>query len=253
MTHPFIINPFAFGGATDPFISCVVFLAHFDTNSITGSPSAGGTTPNSIYPTHGDPHLILLNVADISNNDYKFGPGALRRDGGLVGSASASSTSVNTDYQTLTADFTIEFWFRLDTLPTGTAILFDLRPTGSGNCPVIYMTASGVIKYFATSDRITSAAGTITAGVWTHVAYCRVGVGSPTVYTGRLFVNGTSVGSWTDNLNYNNNSKILIGSNNANILHISYDEFRFSNGVFGAGAARYTANFTPQTAPFPNS
>ncbi len=251
MQHPFIIDPFRFG-PFDPFISCVVFLGHLDTSSVVGSPSFGGTTPNSIYPTHGDAGLSLHTTnADISTTDYVFGPGSLRRDGGVAGASTASSGAANTDYQFLTQDLTIEFRFKVDVL--GLNNIYDMRVAGVGNCPVIFTSAAGAISYFSTSTRITSANGVITAGAWHSVAYCRVGVGSPTVYTGRLFVNGTSVGSWTDNVNYNNNSKILLGSDNANNLHIGFDELRVSNGVFGAGAGRYTANYTPATAAFPNS
>jgi hypothetical protein len=69
----------------------------------------------------------------------------------------------------------------------------------------------------------------------------------------RLFINGTQVSTATQSFSFPQPSALTIGSlsgfGSQNYSgHI--DEFRITSG---AGAARYTANFTPPTAAFPDA
>ena len=84
-------------------------------------------------------------------------------------------------------------------------------------------------------------------GVWTHVAVGRSGANL------RLFAGGVQQGT-TFNISTSTifpfNAVTLIGqtTNGATYgMNGNIDEFRMTK------AARYTANFTPPTAPFPNS
>ena len=93
----------------------------------------------------------------------------------------------------------------------------------------------------------TSAAQAVGSAVWTSGAYQHFAVvqnnGTCTVYR-----NGVSVGSFANTASWGNNvGPLIIGNNsrnNGSQFQGFLDEIRFS------GVARYTANFTPPTAPF---
>ena len=101
----------------------------------------------------------------------------------------------------------------------------------------------------------TEAAGAIVANTWNHFAYVRTGTGGNDY---RVFLNGVinSPGNATylsTVPNYPNVNEIRISDTvdanfgtNSWLGHI--DDVRITKGV-----ARYTANFTPPTAPFPDA
>lgn len=91
----------------------------------------------------------------------------------------------------------------------------------------------------------TNMGGTIAANTWTHLAWVR--------YNGviTLYVNGVSTGTKINNANTLGltGTSAQIGSTSAigeNMLDGAVDEIRVTQ------MARYTANFTPSNAPFPN-
>jgi hypothetical protein len=83
-------------------------------------------------------------------------------------------------------------------------------------------------------------------GNWNHVAITR---SSNTV---RMFLNGTQVGTYTTSyIFWDSTTALLLGGfytgSFGEDIDGYVDEFRVTKGV-----ARYTANFTPPSAPFPN-
>jgi len=226
-----LINPFA-STINDPSFSSVVQLAHFDgtsgTATFTNSCSRGntfGTTTSAL----------------ISNTQVNFGSCALH-----IGSLSQNiNAATHADYNFSTNDWTIELWWRPDALAQQN--FFDMRVAAltAAWVPTIYMnTTGGDIRYFSNgADRITGANGSIAATTWQHVAVCRK------TGTTRMFVGGVQVGSnFTDSNTYVQ-SNIFVGSaaNAGAGARGYYDDLRITNGV-----GRYSANFTPPTAAFPN-
>jgi len=138
-----------------------------------------------------------------------------------------------------------------DSVTLATQEFLDMRSNtqnGSFQIPTLYLTSSGVIKYFANGvDRITSATSTMTAAAWQFFAYSKQ---SGSGGTGELSINGTVVGSWSDTMNYIA-CGLYVGCANSGASSVSLggrmDEIRITKG-----AARYSGNFTAPTMQFPD-
>ena len=145
-----------------------------------------------------------------------------------------------------TGDFTVEFFAR-PTDVTGIRIWYDQRTALNQTRPAIYA-SNDEIRYFVSgADRILGGAASVVVNTFQHVALCRAS-GST-----RLFVGGVQKGStWADATNYDA-GLIILGQ--------AGDQLGGSFGFIGQmkglrvtkGVARYTSNFSPPTALFPNS
>jgi hypothetical protein len=188
--------------------------------------------------------VTAVGNAQISTAQSKFGGSSLAFDG----SGDYVSIADSADFTFGSGNFTIEFWvYPSDStqriiashgnaaLP-GTAWDFTRFSTGAVlfNC---YDTVGSVIIGALQSPSITTNA-------WTHVALVRNG-NSFVLYANGI---GGSVLTSSSPL-YDPSSAIdigrLVGVGNAFNGYI--DDFRITKGV-----ARYTANFTPPTAPLPD-
>jgi hypothetical protein len=94
------------------------------------------------------------------------------------------------------------------------------------------------------SGTTTHSTGTLSATTWTHVALVRSGS------TITFYISGTASGTLTNSANFGSNNTPYAGGN-ANTSPDYYngyiDDLRITKGY-----ARYTSNFTPPTAAFPN-
>jgi hypothetical protein len=188
--------------------------------------------------------LETVGNAQISTSVSKFGGGSIAFNASA--NTYLSQNPATTDmYAFGSGDFTIEYWLYLSST-TGIQTVYDGRPNGSSSAavPTIYIT-SGSIRYLVSAvDRITGS--TLSTGQWYHIAVARSG-GST-----RMFINGTQAGStYTDSTVYlNSANRPFIGGDsntpNNNLLNGYIDDLRITKGY-----ARYTANFTAPTAPFP--
>jgi hypothetical protein len=136
--------------------------------------------------------------------------------------------------------FTIEFWAYFNSV-TGQPFIYDGR--GGTNTPTIYIFNGTLYYYVNATNAITGSV--LTTGQWYHIAVCRSGSST------RMFVNGTQVGStYSDSTNYTNAAGRPVFGVEAGLasgyLNGYLDDMRVTKGV-----ARYTANFTAPTAPFP--
>jgi hypothetical protein len=174
--------------------------------------------------------------AQIDTTTKKFGTGSLEFDGSgdwlrVQGTPNLFNLS--------TGDFTIECWFYA--VSTGTSAIVQ---QGTTDWRISY-TSSGVMRYQVGANSIQTSTGAFSFNTWTHLAICKSGT------TTTLYLDGTSRVT-TTNSPTNSGNPVYVG---ANIdggspfwpLNGYIDDLRITKGV-----ARYTANFTPPTAAFPD-
>jgi hypothetical protein len=219
------------GSGGDPYFANVVWLLHCETSAfLDSSPAARtpslGSSPSASTPAKYGTNAYQANassfIAAYSPSDFAFGTG----------------------------DFTVEMWIRYPSGALSNArTLFDCRP-GAVNGP--YMAAGIAVTGIFSVNLGTSGAGIVTLNsasalavdTWYHVAVSRSGS------TARLFIDGVLSDTKTSTLSIANDRLIL--SVNQFVPSLAWvgsiDEVRVTKGV-----ARYTANFTPPTAAFPDS
>lgn len=152
--------------------------------------------------------------------------------------AADTSTAVGSD------DFTVETWVKLNAIPPQYGAIFDCRPPSTnGLYMALFVQSNGALLFYVNGGNALSTGQTLSTGVWTHVAVVRRG-GVTTIYIG-----GVAAGTYNDSNNYVNNRMRIGGSGYGNYLGLNgnLDEFRFTPGV-----ARYSGNFTPPSAAFPD-
>jgi hypothetical protein len=213
------------GQIYDPYSDNVSLLLHMDGSN--GSTTFTDSSGNAIAVTG-------YGNAQISTAQSRFGGSSAYFDGSGDYLSTASSLA---PFQMGTGDFTVEAF---------------IRPTGSGassgykgligleefDTDTLYMLSGTVLWYNSGT-----AAGVIAADTWYHVAASRQGT------TLRVFLDGVLVNTST-NSNNMTFGRLRVGSNGPSTGEFFQgwiDELRITKSV-----ARYTANFTPPTAPFPN-
>jgi hypothetical protein len=206
----------------DLYFADVSLLLHMDGSN--GSTTFTDSSSNAVTVT-------AYGNAQISTTQSKFGGASGYFDG------SGDYLTVSSHPTIGSQDFTIEFWLYPNTV-TGLQIYLDFRPA-NGAYPLIYSDGASIYYYVNTTARIT---GAITQSQWQHVAVTRAGT------TTRMFIDGTQAGSsWTDTTDYLASTPLICKSFDNYYANCYFDDLRITTGV-----ARYTSNFTPPTAAFPN-
>jgi hypothetical protein len=146
-------------------------------------------------------------------------------------------TNANNDLDIGTSDFTIEGWFRFNSIAATQYLIDYIQSSGSDIAPRIYFDHTvAKIKYSVDGTAFITSTTTIVTGVWYHIAFSRSGTST------KLFINGVQEGStYSDSRNYIAVATILIGCSLGfgNGFNGWLDELRISN------TARYTTTFTP--------
>jgi hypothetical protein len=197
-------------------------------------------TSSAVYDSSTTNNLETVGDVRLNTSVVKYGNTSISFDG-TGDYLSVSSSAVNQSTAFGTGNFTVEFWFNA-TSNSGTQQLFDTRPAGTtSTAQYIALTyLSGSLNYYTAGAAPAIAGGTVTPGVWNHVALTRSGTST------RLFINGTQAGStFTDSQNYLgsvNRPILATDGNTPNTANFtgSISDLRITKGV-----ARYTANFTP--------
>jgi hypothetical protein len=232
----------------DPFRSQVSLLLH-------GNGTNGSTTITDNSPS--PKTVTAVGNAQISTAQSKFGGASIAFDGNGDYLNSLASNAFAFE----TGDFTVEAWVypqRLTNLYgqpiTGTYAYF-----ATGNFDrgwLLNLSATGQPDFYMTGttsgfERLTGSSA-VTVNQWTHIAASRQGT------TLRLFAGGTQVAFMTSVTNENYFGDLRVATSSATSLTPSIgnpdvslqgyiDDLRITKGV-----ARYTANFTPPAAPFPD-
>ncbi len=228
----------------DPNFTNVTLLLHMD-----GSNGSTTITDNSSTPKT----FTVYGNAQISTAQSKFGGASLLLDG----NGDYLTTPNNSDFAVVNGNaFTIECWAYNKTATGGGVTKYLCRHEHTSG----FLAGGWVLAVSGASDTfffqfgqgsaeavpaLLGGAATYTQNTWHHVAVSYDGT------TYRVFMDGTVIRSSTGlSAGAAANSSLWIGRDTSNTArdwdgHI--DDLRITKGV-----ARYTAAFTPTTAPFPN-
>jgi hypothetical protein len=196
-----------------------------------GDGANGSTTITDSSPS--PKTVTAVGNAQISTAQSKFGGASIAFDGTGDYLEVAFASIVNS----FEADFTIEWWQLLSNPATAQSVV-NLLVSGNGAIKV----GAGFMQVYYQSNNI---ARTVSFGSgWQHCAVCR------NAGAFLLFVDGvTGANNIANNSGAGLPTRFDIGRNNGDYASLNgyIDDLRITKGV-----ARYTANFTPPTAPFPD-
>lgn len=222
----------------DSYDSYTKLLLHMD--GVNGSPTFTDSALAKTITTNG-------NVL-ISSSQAKFGQSAYFDGTGYL------TTPQSTDVNFGSGNFTIDLWlYYIDTAPTSNYFtsLVQQIPAYSGQTTLYgfgLVINAGIVMFYASTggsswDIVNGMSlGAIPTNSWIHIAIVRNG----NTFTG--YINGTAISSATSSATLaDSTGNLMIGSHYTTAYRlVGYiDELRISKGI-----ARWTANFTPPTAPY---
>lgn len=222
-------------GAHDPSFSSVSLLLHMD-----GSNNSTTFTDNSSNAFT----VSRFGDAKISTAQSKFGgaSGLFDGTGDYLTCPSASGA-----FNFGSGNFTIEVWVRVANI-TGVKSVATVWPSDANASWRFLISDAGVFLGWKTTTGSTVLSGSgavLSANTWAHLAIVRNG-GTLTIYKDGVSVKTDTISGSIANAS----STLSIGRNedaNTWFMNGYMDDLRITKGV-----ARYTANFTPPTAPFPD-
>lgn len=182
--------------------------------------------------------LETVGNAQISTSVVKFGTGSLAFDGN--GDYLVLPPSPNLAFGV--GNFTVEGWIYLNGTQNFGAF-FMSSTTGAGDSLHIQINNANQVRITNQTTQFLVATNAIPTSTWTHIAIVRNGS------TLTIYQNGVANGSTTNTTNFIQNGGLVglepVGG--SFFLNGYIDDLRVTRGV-----ARYTANFTPPTAAFPD-
>ena len=238
----FLLNPFLFSGGSvpdsDPYFSNVSLLLHMD--GVDGS-TVFADNSSAVRP------VSAHGAAIISTAQSKYG-GASGLFQGVNGTYISTPASDRFDFS---GDFTIEFFLRIAATPGVAFGLMTRRSSTAFYSPFnIEVTNSRQIRaqvsLSGASWTTAVTAEVLSVNVWHHVAVGRS--------EGSLLVHADGVLSASADATARalmpSSDQVVIGAASPTeyALNGNMDELRITKGV-----CRYVSNFTPPSAPFPNS
>jgi hypothetical protein len=181
--------------------------------------------------------LETVGNAQISTSVKKYGTGSLAFDG--TGDWLQTPSTPNTNLGS--GNFTVECWFYKLSTKIASCISLNGALSSNGYALGESSTTAQRLWWYSQTTRILSNTN-FSYNTWNHVAVVRNGA------TTTMYQNGVNVGSFTDSINYSG-TILYVGSDEVGTQEWNgyLDEVRITKGY-----ARYTANFTPPTAAFPN-
>ena len=184
-------------------------------------------------------NLITVGNAQISTSVTKFGTGSMSFDG-----TGDWLTTIDTpNLQFGTGNFTIEGWVYLNAIGSVRGFV------SKGTSLTGWSLGVNALNQVVFSDTATSFASTgiLVISTWYHITVVREGTGSNQT---KIYINGTNDGTGTVATDFNQTSIMYVGADRVggSALNGYIDDLRITKGV-----ARYTANFTAPSAPYPNS
>lgn len=220
----------------DPDFASVSLLLHMDGSN--GSTTFTDSSSNSLSVT-------ANGNAQISTAQSKFGGAS----GYFDGSGDYIATGTDAALTFGSGSFTIEFWIRpTGTQPTNPRIIGNLSANAfvAGDWVLTQDLNYGFyVASYSGASPLVSLGSSATNDVWTHIAIVRDGNDF------EMFKDGVSVSTntWSGSLDSGTRRFVVGSSGQTTEFWKGYiDDLRITKGV-----ARYTANFTPPTAAFPDA
>jgi hypothetical protein len=219
----------AFTPSTAPFVNDAntLLLLHMDGTD-------GSTSFEDDNGARAQRGITAIGGALVSTAQSQFGGASALFDG------NGDYLNLTTDpAYTFAGDFTIECWYRLPGAVPSIAPFFF-------NDHLFYLTNDGGVAKYAifsggNNRLLTGSIGTVSSGVWYHVAFVRSGSTLAAYHNGVQQATST----WSNTMTTQANNYIGFYPSSS-FFNGHIDEYRISN------SARYTANFTPSTTPFVN-
>jgi len=183
--------------------------------------------------------LETVGNAQISTSVKKYGTGSLYFDG--TGDWMFAPDSPSWDFGT--GDFTLEGWI-YPTTSSSVRVLWSAFSDSGDNGWSFELTSSDKLTFYAEGAYRVTSTSSVSANTWTHIAVSRSGSSL------KLFINGTTDGTATNSTDISGSTaKLTIAATPSGTVPFTgyIDELRITKGY-----ARYTATFTPPTAPFPD-
>jgi hypothetical protein len=218
----------------DPFAANVISLLHFD-----------GADGSTTFTDETGKVWTAAGNAQIDTAQSKFGGAS----GLFDGADSYISTPDSDDWDFGTGDFTVECWVRFASIAsTQTLVANYVDPATGWGFQLRRDVAE--LRFGYGDTPLISPAWTPSVGVFYHVAVARSGTSL------RVFVDGVQLGSTVTNSTNiaGSPARLYVGGlmlssppRLVQALDGWLDDLRITKGV-----ARYTATFTPPSAPFPN-
>jgi hypothetical protein len=237
--NPIMLGQVASGGATDPDFANVSLLLHGD----------GANASTTFTDSSSNNRLFsVLNNAQLTTANKQFGTASMSFDGTTDAIFTADQANLRMD----AGDWTCEGWVYPVSAGAGTfrGIYSKRNSNATFREFTIYIDNTNKFNFLATTTGSTWGAvilsAAITHNTWIHFAFTRSGT---TLYA---FLNGVliSTSAYTGSLTASTENATIgaLGSNGDFSFNGQIDDFRLTKGV-----CRYTANFTPPTAPYPDS
>jgi hypothetical protein len=204
-------------------------------------------TNAGIFDNAANNDLETVGNAQISTSVVKFGTGSMSFDG--TGDSLSAPNNVN--LQLATGNFTVEAWvYWTGTNANATVCDKDGLSGSSYSSYALSLNGSGFMRFIVGNAlsyvQVLTSNTLLPTSQWVHLAAVKNGT------TLTLYQNGTSVASATQTGTIGNQNRAFLvgysaGQSNASYWNGYIDDLRVTKGI-----ARYTANFTPPSGPYPN-
>ena len=195
-------------------------------------------TNAGIFDNAAENDLETVGNAQISTSVKKYGTGSLAFDG----TGDWLLVLDNTNLQLGSGAFTVEGWVYL----SATGSVRGLVGKGTSTTGWLLSTNASNQVVFTDGTTATTTTTALAASTWYHIAVVRSGTGTNQTV---IYIDGVSSATGTSSSNFNQTNGMYVGADRTagNALNGYIDDLRITKGF-----ARYTANFTPPTAAFPD-
>lgn len=200
-----------------------------------------GANDSTVFTDESGKVWTAAGGAKIITSDSRFGSAC-----GLFPGTGQIYTGASADLGFGAGDWTIEMWLKANSVG-GNQCVWDNRGASSSGIAIYASLAAsygGPWGIAGDSSVLTAGPSALSTTAWKHVAVTRQG------NTLRGFIDGVLEFTYPYSYPFATSSAVTIGANylGSQAYNGRVDEQRVTKGV-----ALYTANFTPPSAPFPNS